>query len=50
MLRSFLILMGHYCSKRDYDLKTTLYYKWTYIIEEIMFLRPFLISKGHYIE
>jgi hypothetical protein len=50
LLRSFLIVTGHYCSKRDYDLKSTPYSEGTYIIEGTMLLRPFLIPKGHYTE
>jgi len=49
-LRSFLIPTGHYYSKRDYDLNSTLYSEGTYIIEGTMLLRPFLIPKGHYTE
>jgi len=32
----------------NYDLKNILYSEGTYIIEGPMFLRLFLISKGHY--
>jgi hypothetical protein len=34
-------------SNKDYDLKSTLYSEGTYITEGTMFLRPFLIPKGH---
>jgi len=50
LLRTFLIPMGHYCSKKYYNLKSTLYSEGTYIIEGTMFLRPLLITKGHYTE
>jgi len=33
--------------KRDYGLKNTLNSEGTYITEGTMFLRPFLIPKGH---
>jgi len=37
LLKSFLIMMGHYCFKRDYDLKGTLYFEGIYIIERLCF-------------
>ena len=42
-----IILNSDGTLKRDYDLTSTLYSEGTYIIERTMFLRPFLISKGH---
>ncbi|KAK2382259.1 hypothetical protein QL285_069807 [Trifolium repens] len=50
LLRSFLIPTGHYRFKRHYGLKVTLSSEGTYIIKGTMFLRPFLISKGHFTE